>query len=162
MPIFNSRLGDDVKCYHESLINVYDSSIGQGTKLGDFCEIGRTDIGEDCIISAYVMLNPGTKVGNRVFIGPKSITLNHRKVEIDPNFAPEGVIIEDDVVIGACVTIMAGVRIGSRAKVAAGALVLVDVPADAVVAGLPSRERDDIWQDSFKQMELFKEEKDSN
>lgn len=48
-------------------------------------------------------------------------------------------IVEDDVVIGANAVVIEGIRIGKGAVVAAGAVVIEDVPAGAVVAGSPAR-----------------------
>jgi acetyltransferase-like isoleucine patch superfamily enzyme len=52
---------------------------------------------------------------------------------------PEACVIEDDVWIGARVTVLKGVRIGRGAIVAAGALVSRDVPPYTIVGGVPAR-----------------------
>ena len=49
------------------------------------------------------------------------------------------VIIEDDVVIGANAVVIEGVRVGKGSVVAAGAVVLEDVPPEVVVGGTPAR-----------------------
>ena len=49
------------------------------------------------------------------------------------------VIIEDDVFIGANAVVIEGVRVGQGAVVAAGSVVIADVPANAVVAGVPAK-----------------------
>ena len=49
------------------------------------------------------------------------------------------VIIEDDVMIGANAVVLEGVHVGKGAVVAAGAVCVEDVPAGAVVAGVPAR-----------------------
>ena len=49
------------------------------------------------------------------------------------------VIIEDNVLIGANAVVIEGCRIGRSAVVAAGAVVVADVPAGAVVAGCPAK-----------------------
>ena len=48
-------------------------------------------------------------------------------------------MIEDDVLIGANAVILEGVRVGRGAVVAAGAVVVADVPENTVVAGVPAR-----------------------
>ena len=48
-------------------------------------------------------------------------------------------VVEDDVLIGANAVVIEGVRIGRGAVVAAGAVVVNDVPENAVVAGCPAR-----------------------
>ena len=49
------------------------------------------------------------------------------------------VVVEDGVVIGANAVVIEGVHIGKGAVVAAGAVVVEDVPENAVVAGCPAR-----------------------
>ena len=49
------------------------------------------------------------------------------------------VIIEDNVLVGANAVVVEGVHVGKNAVVAAGAVVLEDVPDNAVVAGMPAR-----------------------
>jgi serine acetyltransferase len=52
---------------------------------------------------------------------------------------PRGATIEDDVMIGGGCTIMAGVTIGERSFIAAGAVVTRDVPPRSLVCGVPGR-----------------------
>jgi len=49
------------------------------------------------------------------------------------------VIVEDNVLIGANAVVIEGVHVGEGAVIAAGAVVVEDVPANAVVAGCPAR-----------------------
>jgi acetyltransferase-like isoleucine patch superfamily enzyme len=56
-----------------------------------------------------------------------------------PALLARPVVIEDDVWIGIGAIILKGVRIGVRARVAAGAVVTADVPAGVTVAGNPAR-----------------------
>lgn len=79
-------------------------------------------------------------IGNNVSIaGEVRIYTMEHDVD-DPNFSEVGapVVIDDYVVIGTRVTILPGVRIGKGAVVASGAVVTKDVPAYAVVGGIPA------------------------
>ena len=51
----------------------------------------------------------------------------------------EGIVVEDDVWIGAGAIITDGVRVGKGAVIAAGAVVTADVPAHTVAGGVPAR-----------------------
>jgi carbonic anhydrase/acetyltransferase-like protein (isoleucine patch superfamily) len=146
-PANNSRIGKDVVCHNEGLVNVYASSIGDRTKVGVFSELGGSDIGSDCVIGAYTFISPGCRIGNFVFIGPKCALLNDLYPSIKgDDFIPNGVIIEDGAVLGACVTVLPGVIIGANARVGAGAVVTNNVPPNTTVIGFPAQEREDVWQ----------------
>ena len=58
---------------------------------------------------------------------------------VDQGITAEGIVIEDDVWIGAGAIITDGVRIGKGAVIAAGAVVTHDVPPHVVVGGVPAR-----------------------
>ena len=83
-----------------------------------------------------ITLGDGTLVGH----GTTLTTLDHA---LDPDrradMVPAPVVIGRKVWLGAGVTVVPGVTIGDGAVVGAGAVVTRDVPADAVVAGVPAR-----------------------
>jgi acetyltransferase-like isoleucine patch superfamily enzyme len=58
---------------------------------------------------------------------------------IEQGITAEGIVVEDDVWIGAGAIITDGVRVGKGAVVAAGAVVTGNVPAHSVVGGVPAR-----------------------
>jgi acetyltransferase-like isoleucine patch superfamily enzyme len=105
-------------------------------------------IGEDSLIGEYNVIRGqgGVYIGNRVFTSPftQIIAVNHvfddpERPFTEQGITAEGIIIEDDVWIGAGAIITDGVTVGRGAVVAAGAVVTRDVPAHTVVAGVPAR-----------------------
>src|ERR1044071_7909646 len=105
-------------------------------------------IGSDSLIGEYSVIRGqgGVQIGDRVYTSPftQIIAVNH--VFDDPNrpfveqgITAEGIIIEDDVWLGAGAIITDGVRVGKGAVVAAGAVVTKDVPPHTVMAGIPAK-----------------------
>jgi UDP-2-acetamido-3-amino-2,3-dideoxy-glucuronate N-acetyltransferase len=133
--------------------------IGRGTKIWHFSHIIKGSIiGRDCSIGQNVMIGPDVTIGNKVkiqnnvsvypgvtledgvFCGPSMVFTNvfnprsyiPRKDEIRPTTVKEG------ATLGANATILCGHTIGRFAFVAAGSVVLRDIPDFALVAGNPA------------------------
>jgi acetyltransferase-like isoleucine patch superfamily enzyme len=128
------EIGDDVYVGHQTILKGYHRNqmrIGSGTWIGQQC---------------FFHSAGGLTIGRRVGIGPgvRILTSAHRLDQTDKaildnplDFAP--VAIEDEGDLGVGAIVLPGVRIGRGAQVGAGAVVSVDVPAYAVVAGVPAR-----------------------
>ncbi|GAA4479450.1 hypothetical protein GCM10023190_22540 [Enteractinococcus fodinae] len=106
-------------------------------------------IGENSKVQNYALVYEPAKLAEGVFIGPAVVLTNDtypRAINPDgtqkqgDDWEPVGVTIERGASIGAGATCVAPVAIGSWATVAAGAVVIKDVPAYAVVAGTPARQ----------------------
>jgi acetyltransferase-like isoleucine patch superfamily enzyme len=105
-------------------------------------------IGRDCLVGEYTVIRGqgGVEIGDRVYTSPHTqiLAVNHvfddtRRPFIEQGITAQGIVIEDDVWLGASATVTDGVRVGRGAVVAAGAVVTEDVPAHTVVAGVPAR-----------------------
>ncbi len=106
-----------------------------GVRLGDRVEVnnfsivngtGGVDIGEDTLIG------PGVRIISYQHRHARDATIRSQPVDARP------IRIGRDVWLGANAIILAGVTIGDGAVVAGGAVVREDVPAYAVVAGVPA------------------------
>ncbi len=101
--------------------------------MGAVINIG-CNIGEGTMIDMNATLGGRVQVGKMCHIGAGAVLAG----VIEPPSA-QPVTIEDDVVIGANAVVLEGVRIGKGSVVAAGAVVIEDVPANSVVAGIPAK-----------------------
>lgn len=142
------RLGRDVVIHHPDLVNLYGCDVGDGTKIGAFVEIQKNAvIGALCKISSHTFICEGVEIESEVFVGhgvmfindpyPRATTAGTLQTEADWKVVPTRV--RKGASIGSGAVIMCGVTIGERALVGAGAVVTHDVPAGAVVAGVPAR-----------------------
>lgn len=112
----------------------------------------NVEIGNNCVIMMGAVINIGSVIGDGTMIDMNAILGGRATVGknchvgagavlagvIEPASATP-VIVEDNVMIGANAVVLEGVRIGEGSVVAAGAVVIEDVPANAVVGGTPAR-----------------------
>lgn len=130
------ELKDEVETGHNVLVRE-GCVLGARVKVGSGTVLdGYVEVGADTNIQSCAFLPPKTKVGEGVFIGPRAVITNDR-------YPYSGrlveTVIEDGAVVGANAVLVAGVRVGRRAVVAAGAVVTKDVEEGEVVAGCPAR-----------------------
>jgi galactoside O-acetyltransferase len=126
---------------------------GMSEHCGLFCqdpENGSTlEIGDSVKLNVGVIISADRggkiRIGHRVLIGPYVVirAANHKFDDpttpiMHQGHTPGTVIIEDDVWIGAHAVVLANVRIGRGAVIAAGSVVSRDVPDRAVAAGAPA------------------------
>jgi len=151
MPIAPSvRMGRNVMIHHPDLVNLYGCQVGDDTRIGAFVEIQKNaTIGSLCKISSHTFICEGVEIGDEVFVGhgvmfindlfPRATAAGGLQSEADWKVIPT--YVRKGASIGSGAVILGGVTIGERALIGAGAVVTRDVPADAVVAGVPARVR---------------------
>lgn len=99
--------------------------VGPGAKVGDFVELKNTRMGEGSKASHLAYLGDA-EIGAGVNIGCGAITVNYDGVE------KHRTVIEDEAFIGCNVNLVAPVRVGKGAYVAAGSTITRDVPEEAL------------------------------
>lgn len=143
------QLGDGARIFYPDLVNLYGCRIGSETTVGPFVEIQRgAVIGARCKISSHAFICEGVTVEDEVFIGhgvmftndlyPRAATEDGR-LQTGSDWQLIPTLIKRGASLGSNATILAGVTVGVRAMVGAGAVITHDVPDYAIVAGVPAR-----------------------
>src|SRR3990172_10712371 len=133
------RIGANTIVMHGAVLHVYN--------FRDLPHSGIT-IGKDSLVGEYSVIRGqgGVQIGDRGYTSPftQIIAVNHvfddpNRPFVDQGITAEGIVIEDDVWLGAGAVITDGVRVGKSSVVAAGAVVTKDVPPHTIVGGVPAR-----------------------
>ncbi len=130
----------------------YNARIEPGAIIRDYVEIGDgavimmgavlnlgSVVGKGTMIDMNVVLGGRAHVGENCHIGAGAVLAG----VIEPPSA-EPVIVEDNVLIGANAVITEGVRVGKNAVIAAGSVVLNNVEANSVYAGIPAKKTQEV------------------
>lgn len=131
--IGNVKLADRVFVHRNVLLNSFDGTIhiGEGTTINPFVSIygqGGVSIGR------YVSIATKTTI-----VAANHIYEDRNKLIKEQGITAKGIIIEDDVWIGANAVILDGVCIGKGSIIAAGAVVTKDVEEFTIVGGVPAK-----------------------
>lgn len=138
----NVEIGSGTKIWHFSHIQ-------SGARIGKNCSFGQNvnvsnnvKIGDECKVQNNVSLYEGVELENYVFCGPSCVFTN----DLTPRAKyPKGharykkTMVEEGASIGANATIVCGHKIGKWALIGAGAVVTSNVPAHALMLGVPAR-----------------------
>ncbi len=138
----DSKVG--IKSHILSNCTMNHSQIGNYSYCGKNALIQYSKIGNYCSIANEVIIGLGSHPIHLFSTSPvfykKKNPLNIKLVENDYKFNEyKAITIGNDVWIGARVIVMDGVSIGDGAIIAAGAVVTKDIPAYAIVAGIPAK-----------------------
>lgn len=114
------------------------SEVGQGAHVGNFVELKKTSLGRGSKANHLAYLGDAT-IGAGVNVGAGTITCNYDGVKKHPT------IIEDGAFIGSDSQLIAPVRIGAGAYVAAGSSITKDVPADSLAVSRVRQENKIGW-----------------
>ncbi len=147
---------------HESSYIDENVEIGAGTKIWHFshvmsrAKIGeRCNFGQNCVVSPGVVIGSNVKVQNNVsiyegtiieddvFLGPSCVLTNvtNPRSQVLRRSLYEKTLLRRGCSIGANATIVCGITVGRYAFVAAGAVVVKDVPDYALMVGVPARRK---------------------
>jgi UDP-2-acetamido-3-amino-2,3-dideoxy-glucuronate N-acetyltransferase len=136
--------------------------VGPRTRIWAFAHVMKgAKVGSDCNVCDHAFIETGASVGNHVtiknavqiwdkvtiedevFLGPNMIFTNDINPRVAFKNSPDKFLttrVERGVSIGANATIVCGITLGTNAFVGAGAVVIRDVPAYALMVGNPARQ----------------------
>jgi UDP-2-acetamido-3-amino-2,3-dideoxy-glucuronate N-acetyltransferase len=146
---------------HSSSFIEKNVKIGNGSKIWHFCHILQDcNIGENCSFGQNVVVGPKVTIGNKVkiqnnvsvyegvtlednvFCGPACVFTNvyNPRSKIIRKNEYQKTLVKQGATLGANCIIICGVTIGEFAFIGAGALISKDVPAYALMIGVPARQ----------------------
>jgi acetyltransferase-like isoleucine patch superfamily enzyme len=132
-------IGDNTFLMHHTMLHVFN--------FRHLPQAGIT-IGRNCFLGEYNVIRGqgGVTIGNDVYTGPmvKIVAVNHVFDSLDrpireQGVTAQGIVIEDDVWLGAGVTVVDGVTIGRGSIIGAGAVVTGDIPPYSIAVGIPAK-----------------------
>ena len=145
---------------HETAVVDQPATIGDGTCIWHFCHVmsgarlgARCVLGQNVFVASRAVIGNGCKIQNNVsiyddveleddvFVAPSAVftNVNNPRAFIERKHEYRATVIGTGASIGANATIVCGHRVGHFAFVAAGAVVTKDVPAYALVMGVPGQ-----------------------
>ncbi len=150
-----AQIGDGSRIWH--FVHVCSGArIGKGVSLGQGVFVGnRVFIGDKCKIQNNVSVYDNVFLEEGVFCGPSMVFTNvyNPRSLIERKDEYRDTLIKRGATLGANCTIICGVTVGEFAFVAAGAVVNHDVPAYALMAGVPARHKG--WMSEYgEQLDL--------
>ena len=150
-----AQIGEDSRVWH--FVHVCGGAkVGKGVSLGQNVFVGnRVVIGDHCKVQNNVSVYDNVFLEEGVFCGPSMVFTNvyNPRSLIERKDQYRDTLVKKGATLGANCTIVCGVTIGAYAFIGAGAVVNKDVPAYALMVGVPAKQIG--WMSEFgEQLDL--------
>ncbi len=132
-------IGDNTFLMHHTMVHVFNfrNLPHAGVTIGNNCFLGEFNV---------IRGQGGVKIGNDVYTGPmvQIVAVNHVFSDLkrpirEQGITAKGITVEDDVWLGANVTVVDGVTIGRGSIIGAGSVVTTDIPPYSIAVGTPAK-----------------------
>lgn len=137
-----AKIGEGSRIWH--FVHVCGGAkIGKGVSLGQNVFVGnKVTIGDNCKIQNNVSVYDNVHLEEGVFCGPSMVFTNvyNPRSLIERKSEYRDTLVKKGATLGANCTIVCGVTIGEYAFIGAGAVINKDVPAYALMVGVPARQ----------------------
>jgi len=137
-----AQIGDNSRVWHFAHI-CGGARIGAGVSIGQNVFVGnKVVIGDLCKIQNNVSVYDNVTLEDGVFCGPSMVFTNvyNPRSLIERKSEYRDTLVKRGATLGANSTIVCGITIGEYAFIGAGALINKDVPAYALVVGVPAKQ----------------------
>jgi acetyltransferase-like isoleucine patch superfamily enzyme len=143
-----AKIGAGTRIWHLAQVRE-DAEVGSGCVIGRGAYVGPgVVVGDNVKLQNYALVYEPARLADGVFVGPAAVLTNDMwpravtpegRLKGVEDWTAVGVVVEEGAAIGARAVCVAPIRVGRWALVAAGAVVVSDVPDFALVAGVPAR-----------------------
>ena len=137
-----ARIGDETRIWHFCHV-MAGAGIGPQCSLGQGCFVSAgARVGSGVRVQNNVSLYDGVVLEDEVFIGPCAVFTNvtNPRAAVSRRAEYQRTVVKRGATVGANATVMPGRTLGRYCFVAAGAVVVHDVPDFALVMGVPARQ----------------------
>ncbi len=144
-----ARIGDGTRIWHWVHVSA-GARIGAGCSFGQNVYVGnRVSIGDNVKVQNNVSIYDNVTLEDGVFCGPSMVFTNvyNPRAEVSRKDEYRDTLVKRGATLGANCTIVCGATIGEYAFIGAGAVVNRDVPAFALMLGVPARQAG--WMSRF-------------
>lgn len=150
-----AKIGKDSRVWHFAHV-CSGAEIGEGVSLGQNVFVGnRVKIGNKCKVQNNVSVYDNVFLEDEVFCGPSMVFTNvyNPRSGIERKDEYKDTVVKKGATLGANCTIVCGITINEYAFVGAGAVINKDVPAYALMVGVPAKQIG--WMSQFgEQLDL--------